>query len=132
MMTRKRQEFDRATKAEILRAAQRPTGFECAACGLIVARGDADHIIAQALYVEKRKLTAADGQFLCESCHDAKTKLDVGNIARAKRIEARDLGIRPPPAQKIQSRGFPKRERSSKIGKAKIEKQPMPRRGFYE
>ena len=132
-LMRKRQEFDRATRAEILRLAQRPTGFQCALCGLIVTKGDADHIIAQALYVEKRKLTAADGQFACRDCHKAKTALeDVPRIAKAKRQEAAELGICSRPAQPIKSRGFEKRERPSKIGQAKIEKQPVARREIYE
>ena len=34
-------------------------------------------------------------QLLCWACHKEKTKADVGDIAKAKRIERRHLGIRP-------------------------------------
>jgi 5-methylcytosine-specific restriction endonuclease McrA len=63
--------------------------------------------------------------------HAFKTAEEAGARAKADR-QAKAAYLPPPPAQKIQSRGFPKRERPSKIGKAKIEKQPVPRRGFYE
>jgi hypothetical protein len=84
--------------------------------------------------VEKRKLTASDGQFLCEACHDKKSATeDVPRIAKAKRQEARDLGVRPAPAHPMQSRGFPKGKRASKIGIERVDKSAiptLPRRGI--
>jgi len=49
-----------------------------------------------------------------DKCHKAKTKDDMANIAKAKRIEARDKGFSRP-KQSIPKRPFPgKRERTPK------------------
>jgi 5-methylcytosine-specific restriction enzyme A len=55
-------------------------------------------------------------------CHKAKTKNDVKDIAKAKRRNERQKGIRRPKGQ-LKSAGFPKAE---KVGK--VEKMPMPKR----
>jgi hypothetical protein len=121
----KRREFTKATKAAIIRRAEVPTGFKCEQCGAIVTSGDVDHTKPDGLEIDKtRKLTADDGRFLCHPCHKVKTADDVAVIAKAKRVEARHLGIVTPKA-KIASRGFAKRERQEKLGLP-------PRRFIYE
>lgn len=59
-------------------------------------------------------------------CHASKTKTDVGNIAQAKRREAKHKGfIRP--KQSIQSAGF-----SKTIKPQKLTKSPLPPRALYK
>lgn len=51
-----------------------------------------DHIVAEGVlpaFRDRRPLTAADGALLCLSCHGKKTRGDIFEIARAKRLEAR-------------------------------------------
>lgn len=132
-MRDKRREFDRATKAEIMARCTVPTGFHCEKCGLIVRAGEIDHIIPEALIVDKaKKLTAEDGQFLCWPCHQGeggKTSQDKATIAKAKRQEAAHLGLRAKPdgAFKLQSRGFQKYAKV-KRGVDKSALPPLPRK----
>ena len=60
-----------------------------------------------------KKLTAKDGKFLCLPCHSVKTKTDVRNIAKAKRVEAKHLGATKPKSE-IKSRGFERKQRTPK------------------
>jgi hypothetical protein len=112
----KRREFSKPVAREIMKRCERPTGWQCEACGLIVSSGEIDHTIAEALIVDKtKKLTAKEGQFLCWPCHqgpDGKTPKDKAIIAKAVRIEANRLGTATPTKSKIKS--APKRERISK------------------
>ena len=114
----KRREFSKSTKAEIRKRCERPTGWACEECGLVVTNGEIDHTIAEALIVDKsKKLMADDGKFLCRNCHqgpEGKTPKDKAIIAKAVRIEAKHLGAVTPPRSKIPSP--PKRERQSKPG----------------
>lgn len=132
-MKNKRREFDRGTKAEIKTRCATLTGWRCENCGQIVASGEIDHIIAEALIVDKtKKLTAKDGQFLCWPCHQGaggKTARDKGIIAKAKRQEAANLGVRAKPegAFKLQSRGFQKFAKT-KRGVDKSALPPLPRK----
>lgn len=126
-MTRKRREFSRTVKSEILHRCKTPTGFRCEGCGAIVTSGEIDHIIAEELVIDKsQKLTAADGQFLCDDCHRRiKTPADQGIIAKAKRQEAAHLGItRPKP--KIKSPGFAPTSTKRKVHPVAMpERRPM-------
>ena len=115
-----RKEFDRATKAEIMRRAKVPTGFQCEECGSIVTKGEIHHLKSDAFVVEKKKLTAKDGAFLCKPCHDFETKANSGPIAKAKRQEAADLGIK-----RESSRPMP---RLPKPEKPPSDKLPLPPR----
>lgn len=97
----KRREFTKSVMAQIVKRAMTPDGqITCEGCGLVLGRKpyNIDHTIPDALNVEKRKLTAEDGKLLGkECCHDPKTqKIDVPTIAKAKRNEARNLGITRP------------------------------------
>ena len=111
MSRAKRREFSKPVRVEIMNRAKRPTGFECEECGTVVASGQIDHTIAEGLVVDKtKKLTAKDGKFMCWPCHqgpEGKTPKDKATIAKAKRNEAKDLGIKNEPT--IESAGFAKK-----------------------
>ena len=123
-----RREFDTKTKAEIKHRCKRATGFECEMCHVIVAAGEIDHILAEELIVDKtKKLTATDGQFLCDDCHRrVKTPADQCIIAKAKRRERNDLGLKPSGANQIQGRQFQKFTRPRR-GVDKSVLAPLPR-----
>lgn len=126
----KRREFSKSVKVEILTRCKVQTGFKCEKCGAIVATGEIDHTIAEALVVDKsRKLTAEDGKFLCWPCHqgpDGKTPQDKAVIAKAKRRESAHLGIKSPSSRPIASRGFAKAEKHPRNGEGKIDKGALP------
>ena len=125
-----RREFTRAVRLEIIRRATRMRlGFAqqwSEKCGaLCTGRFEIDHRDPDAMQIDKsRKLTAADGWLLCLPCHKEKSKKDVADIAKAKRVEARHLGATRPKG-KIKSAGFPKAERKH-AGRA-----PLPPRSIY-
>ena len=126
-----RREFTKPVKAEIVKRAMTPAGqIACEGCGLILGRKPyhIDHTIPDALIVEKRKLTAEDGKLLGkECCHDPKTqKEDVPAIAKAKRREAKHLGITRA-KQSIRSAPFPKTEKTGRASK-----QELPPRRLYK
>jgi hypothetical protein len=111
-----RQEFTTAVAVEIVKRATDRLGFiRCECCGCVVKPGSfaIDHIVADALKIDKRrKLTVNDGQLLCsgsrDTCHGLKTAdQDQPAIARAKRLEAAHVGVRQIPTRKIASRPFP-------------------------
>ncbi len=62
------------------------------------------------------------------ACAKAKTENeDIPRIAKAKRSKMAALGITNDNKKKIESRGFPKREKSASAGKL-----TLPRRSLYE
>lgn len=96
-----RREFPDRIKTQILKRAMDEKGrVRCEGCsGVLKAKQyEFDHRIAEALAVDKSKeLTADDGQLLGPCCHrgeDGKTAKDIEIIAKAKRREARSLGIK--------------------------------------
>ena len=89
-----RREFPDRIKIQILKRAMDENGrVRCEGCGGVLKQKqwEIDHVIAEALVVDKTKaLTADDGQILGPCCHrgeDGKTAKDVGMIAKAKRRE---------------------------------------------
>jgi 5-methylcytosine-specific restriction endonuclease McrA len=114
-----RREFPKAVKVAAVKRATRDGKLFCEGCnGLVTGRFEIDHIRADGLLGEP---TLENARVLCAICHKEKTKSDVGVIAKAKRLEARHLGIRKG------SRGFAKRE------KAQLElTKVVPRRCLYE
>jgi hypothetical protein len=106
----KRREFTKPVKAEMFRRATVDGVTRCEGCGLALKAWEYDHTIAEALILDKsRKLTAEDGKLLGSCCHrgpDGKTVQDVKAIAKAKRVEARNAGIRKPKGRPMQSKGF--------------------------
>lgn len=106
-----RQEFTRDVRAEIAKRCLVPTGFRCEGCGVIVTRFEIHHIKQDAMKTEdekRKRLTATDGQLLCEPCHDAISAEQAPIMAKVKRIEAKRLGVQRKPAKTLQSRGFTK------------------------
>jgi hypothetical protein len=111
-----RREFPREVYAQIVRRAMLPTGeIACEGCGLVLGKKPyhVDHTIPDALFLDKkRKLTAADGKCLgAECCHAPKTKVDVANIAEAKRREAKNLGMKTKVKRPMQGKGFHKADK---------------------
>jgi hypothetical protein len=121
-----RREFPKEVYKQIVRRAMLPTGeIACEGCGLVLGKKPyhVDHTIPDALFLDKkRKLTAADGKCLgVECCHAPKTKIDVANIAEAKRREAKYLGMKTRPKAKIASPSKPDKP----AGKPSLPYRPM-------
>jgi len=70
-----------------------------------------------------------NAQVLCRACHTEKTKVDVPQIAKAKRREAAHVGAKRAKAP-IRSRGFEPVERHRAIKKDELP--TLPRRNLYE
>lgn len=83
-----------------MRATNERGRIACEGCGLVLGSRPyhIDHTIPDAMFLDKsRDLTAADGKLLgVECCHKPKTAIDLGALAKAKRLEARRFGIRKP------------------------------------
>jgi len=102
-----RREFSKTVYTQIVkRAFHQKHGFVCEGCGLVLGKKawHVDHTIPDAMHIDKSApLTADDGKLLgVECCHAPKTKIDVKNISKAKRVERDYLGM------KKKSRGFQK------------------------
>lgn len=113
-MTAKRQEFTAKVQGQIIKRATRDGLVLCEECGALAKRWEIDHVIADALVVAKKALTAAEGRLLCLPCHKLKTKGDKGVIAQAKRREQKKLGAKPVPSVTIESAGFAPVDKSTK------------------
>jgi len=126
-----RREFPKEIYAQIVRRATNAQGhIQCEGCGLVLGKKPyhVDHTIPDALFLDKkRKLTAADGKCLgVECCHAPKTKVDVANIAEAKRREAKNLGMKTRAKQPIKSAPFAKADKPERQAKA-----PLPFKSIY-
>lgn len=98
-----RREFTkRVQRYALLRADGRCEGPGCGA-KLSLGKYHYDHVNPDGLTGEP---TLENCAVLCVVCHKDKTRRDVGMIARAKRREDANLGIRDPHRRKIVSRGF--------------------------
>lgn len=85
---RKRLEFTKATKT----AAYERAAGKCECCGHAFGDGervDYDHIIPDAMRPDN---SLGNCQVLCQNCHLEKTKGDVTQIAKAKRVEKKHRG----------------------------------------
>lgn len=120
-----RREFPRAVKVACIKRATRDGVTYCEECGLPTRRFDIDHIDPDGL---TGKPTLENARLLCDVCHGTKTKSDVAKIARAKRQEARNLGLRKPPS--LKSRGFPVTEKQIKKA-ARPPREMPPRRPMF-
>lgn len=120
-----RSEFPKAIKVKRIKFATRGNVIYCETCGLPAKRFHVDHHNPDGL---TGKPTFNNARILCEPCHKIKTAADVGNIARAKRREAKNIGATTPKA-KIESAGFPaKPEKETK--RAKLD--TLERRSLYK
>lgn len=94
-----RREFTNAVKAQIVARAMNAAGVvACENCGLVLGKKlyHIDHTIPDALAVDKSApLTKEDGKLLgWDCCHKPKTAADLGQIAKSKRQERFDKGIK--------------------------------------
>jgi len=114
----KRRNFIRSVSVEIVRraCAKREDGQpSCERCGAIGCKLEVHHKVMDAMEIDKaRKLTAYDGELLCEPCHDPITSKQRKILAKAQRREASHVGVTRPTGD-IKSPGFappakPKRE----------------------
>ena len=84
-----------ATIAITLRATDMKGRIWCEECGAeCLSRADyeIDHTVAEGIQPandNRAPLTAEDGKLLCLKCHDKKTKRDVFEIAKSKRMGAK-------------------------------------------
>lgn len=116
-----RRNFPKSVIVACIKRATKDNVVYCEGCGLPCRSWDIDHIRPDGLLGEP---TLENARLLCKTCHGVKTKDDVARIAKAKRQEAKHLGA-DKSKQKIQSRGFAKKEKKEKI--------PLPpRRGMFE
>ena len=98
-----RREFSRSVKVQAIKRATHDGQLFCEICGsLIKGKFEIDHINPDGLTGQP---TLENAQVACSPCHKEKTAADVGLISKAKRVEARHLGIRKA------GRGFAKREK---------------------
>ena len=116
-----RRNFPKSVMVARIKAATIDGKIFCEACGVLCKKFQIYHIIPDGLTGEP---TFENSKLLCLECHGAKTKDDVKSIAKAKRVEAKHLGVKQQ-KQKIKSRGFMKKEKPVKMDLP-------PRRGLYE
>jgi 5-methylcytosine-specific restriction endonuclease McrA len=86
-----RREFSRSVKVESLKRAMRDSVIYCEMCGLPTKKVEFDHEIPDGLGGEP---TLANCVVACPQCHKGKTQTDVARIAKARRQEAKNLGVR--------------------------------------
>jgi 5-methylcytosine-specific restriction protein A len=86
-----RREFPKSVKVAAVKRATTYGEVYCEQCGVLCkSKWEIDHVIPDGLGGEP---TLANAKVVCLECHAEKTKGDVGKIAKAKRCEARSLGI---------------------------------------
>ena len=119
-----RKEFSKAVKVAVIKRATKDNNIYCEGCGALAKKWEIDHVRADGLLGEP---TLENAKLLCVPCHDKKTKVDVQQIAQAKRREAKHLGVRKKPT--LKSRGFTKYEKPTKIDKSQFN---LPRRNMFE
>lgn len=103
----------------------------CHLCKLKIAIGeawDADHVKPLWAGGEDHERNMAPAHVFC---HMMKSTADAAPKAKADRQRANHLGVTNAPAKRIESRGFAKVVRPSKIAAERIEKVHLPRRGLF-
>mgnify|MGYP003342700533 CR=1 FL=1 len=118
-----RKEFTKTIKVAAIKRATVDNEVYCEACGILTkGRFEIDHVKEDFYGGEP---TLENAMVLCVACHREKTSESAKPMAKARRLEAKHVGAARPKG-KIQSRGFPKKERRDKL--------PLPaRKGmFYE
>jgi hypothetical protein len=96
-----RQNFDRATRIAIAKRATRHDGqMACELCGAVGVRLELNHRVMDAIKSDETKakcrLTADDGELICEPCHKAITAGQRTELARVDAAAARHLGVHKP------------------------------------
>ena len=122
-----RREFPKAVKVAVIKRATSDgiiPYVRCEGCGASVKKWRIDHIRADGLLGEP---TLENAQLLGPCCYAEKDAADAKAIAKAKRREAVNLGVRKEPT--IKSRGFakkPKRDRHAVPGEPEIMRRFKP------
>jgi 5-methylcytosine-specific restriction endonuclease McrA len=86
-----RREFPQKVKVAVLKRAGAAGFLICEQCGGFAKQFQIDHVRPDGLGGEP---TIENAQLLCKACFDVKNPADASAIARAKRLEAADLGAR--------------------------------------
>ena len=123
-----RREFPRSVKVAVVKRATRESVVYCEACGAQAKRWQIDHVRPDGLGGDP---VLANAMLICEACFGAKNPADTRTIAKAKRREARHIGVKTPPAIQIKSRGFTKAVRDPRAGKARIQRVQLPPRQMF-
>jgi hypothetical protein len=113
-----RREFSKALKVAIRKRATRDGVRYCEqmGCGAQAMRGEVHHIRQDAMEVDKtRKLTAADGLYLCLPCHRIESDRQAGELSKALAREAAHHG------EKKARRPIPSRPKEKAPERAKTE-----------
>lgn len=124
-----RREFPRSVKVAVVKRATRESVVYCEACGAQAKRWQIDHVRPDGLGGDP---TLGNAMLICEACFSAKNPADTRAIAKAKRREARHIGVKTQPAVQIKSRGFTKTTRDPKTGKTRIPRAALPPRQMFE
>lgn len=85
-----RREFPRSVKIEVVKRATRGGVVYCEACELPARKWQIDHVRADGLGGEPK---LANAMLICEACFGIKNPDDARKIAKAKRREAKHLGV---------------------------------------
>lgn len=120
-----RREFTKAIKVAVVKRATKNGNVYCEGCGALAKKWEIDHVRADGLLGDN---TLDNARLLCRPCHVAKTAADVAAIAKAKRVEARHIGVRKKPT--LKSRGFEKSAKDRAIDKDALPR--LPPRRLYE
>lgn len=100
-----RREFSKATKVAVIKRSTVDGVVYCESCKAQAKRWQIDHVNPDGMGGEP---TIENAELICEPCYSIKNPKDTRDIARAKRREARDLGVRNTARQPIRSAGFTK------------------------
>ena len=118
-----RREFSTAVKVAVVKRATLNGLVYCDGCGLPTRDYRIDHKRADGLLGDP---TLENAQLLGKCCYAAKDAADTTAIAKAKRREARTLGVKPPGASKSRSAGFRKFAKPPRVGAERIDKSALP------
>ena len=117
-----RREFPKAVKVAVIRRCTGANGvIYCESCHLPAKKWQIDHIRPDGLLGEP---VLSNAMLICQDCFGVKNPKDTKDIAKAKRREAKNLGIRS--ESKLKSRGFEKKAKQRKGPVEKLSLLPRP------
>ena len=125
---RKRREFPRAVKVEVVKRATKDNAVYCEnpKCGALAKRWQIDHVIADAHGGEP---VLSNAELICEPCYSVKNPKDTTIAAKLKRQEAAHLGVRKTATMKTSKREpAPPQPKATKP----LAKPQPPRRQMFE
>lgn len=121
-----RREFPKAIKVAVVKRATRDGVVYCEKCGAQAKKWQIDHVIADALGGEP---VIGNAELICEPCYSVKNPQDTTAAAKAKRREARALGVKKAPT--LKSAGFTPAEPQRKASRPIEKLAALPRRSLY-